>query len=161
MGPSATPATPCPVEAPHLGNNGQLSRDERVQLYGIDCDDQAGFDGDTMITMGYTFQYTWKKHVDNPFIEDFHRETMSRSEQLADLKMILPMKKRYVLWYTWSIYRDLTTKQLTGYGIDPVHFVPWFTYQKMRIVHSCVELQESRPFFPWTPKRCRRVKSES
>lgn len=28
-------------EAPHLGNNGQLSRDERVQLYGIDCEDQA------------------------------------------------------------------------------------------------------------------------
>lgn len=27
--------------APHLGNNGQLSRDERVQLYGIDCDDQV------------------------------------------------------------------------------------------------------------------------
>lgn len=27
--------------APHLGNNGQLSRDERVQLYGIDCEDQV------------------------------------------------------------------------------------------------------------------------
>lgn len=27
--------------APHLGNNGQLSRDERVQLFGIDCDDQV------------------------------------------------------------------------------------------------------------------------
>eukprot|EP00929_Paragymnodinium_shiwhaense_P112421 TRINITY_DN80679_c0_g1_i1.p1 TRINITY_DN80679_c0_g1~~TRINITY_DN80679_c0_g1_i1.p1 ORF type:complete len:1858 (+),score=467.04 TRINITY_DN80679_c0_g1_i1:131-5704(+) len=26
--------------APHYGNNGQLSRDERVQLFGIDCDDQ-------------------------------------------------------------------------------------------------------------------------
>jgi len=30
-------------QAPHLGNNGQLSRDERVQLYGIDCDDQVMF----------------------------------------------------------------------------------------------------------------------
>mmetsp|Transcript_107359 Transcript_107359/g.309044 ORF Transcript_107359/g.309044 Transcript_107359/m.309044 type:complete len:1834 (-) Transcript_107359:146-5647(-) len=27
--------------APHYGNNGQLSRDERVQLYGIDCEDQV------------------------------------------------------------------------------------------------------------------------
>eukprot|EP00404_Azadinium_spinosum_P043449 CAMPEP_0180798104 /NCGR_PEP_ID=MMETSP1038_2-20121128/57748_1 /TAXON_ID=632150 /ORGANISM="Azadinium spinosum, Strain 3D9" /LENGTH=130 /DNA_ID=CAMNT_0022837455 /DNA_START=21 /DNA_END=409 /DNA_ORIENTATION=- len=26
--------------APFMGNNGQLSRDERVQLYGIDCEDQ-------------------------------------------------------------------------------------------------------------------------
>lgn len=27
--------------APHYGNNGQLSRDERVSLYGIDCEDQV------------------------------------------------------------------------------------------------------------------------
>eukprot|EP00439_Symbiodinium_sp_Y106_P048450 s867_g6.t1 len=27
--------------APQFGNNGQLSRDERVQLYGIDCEDQV------------------------------------------------------------------------------------------------------------------------
>jgi hypothetical protein len=27
--------------APHFGNNGQLSREERVQLYGIDCEDQV------------------------------------------------------------------------------------------------------------------------
>lgn len=27
--------------APNFGNNGQLSRDERVQLYGIDCEDQV------------------------------------------------------------------------------------------------------------------------
>jgi len=36
-----TSGTPFAAMAPNYGNNGQLSRDERVQLYGIDCDDQV------------------------------------------------------------------------------------------------------------------------
>ena len=80
-----------PFEAPHLGNNGQLSRDERVQLYGIDCDDQVGFDGELMV-IGYTWIYPpvnienmWKIHENPLVVDDFHRETMCRSKQLTDV----------------------------------------------------------------------------
>jgi len=72
--------------APLLGNNGQLTRDERVQLYGIDCDDQVMWHDWTpgiesvqelvlqnvaLVTQKVKFKLPSTKEFDMPYPEPF------------------------------------------------------------------------------------------
>lgn len=72
--------------APHVGTSGQLSRDERVQLYGIDCDDQVTWldwtpgiesvqdlvlQNVALVTQKVKFQLPGTKEFDMPYPEPF------------------------------------------------------------------------------------------